>query len=74
MGKLAFLGCPPVCPTDLPYAYQTIEPDDLTAVGTALTADWITQGPTVARFERALAERSGVEHTVAVANGTAALH
>ena len=71
---LALLGGPPVRPTPLPYAHQTIEPDDLAAVGEALTADWITQGPIVARFERALAELAGVKHAVAVANGTAALH
>lgn len=71
---LALHGGPPVRPTPLPYAHQTIEPDDLAAVGEALTADWITQGPIVARFERALAELAGVKHAVAVANGTAALH
>ncbi len=74
MERLATQGGRPVRPTLLPYAHQTIEPDDLAAVGEALTADWITQGPLVARFERALAERAGVKHAVAVANGTAALH
>jgi len=73
-GPLALLGGHPTRPTLLPYAHQTIEPDDLAAVGEALTADWITQGPIVARFERALTERAGVRHAVAVANGTAALH
>src|SRR5690348_1529127 len=58
--KLALHGGSPVRPTLLPYARQTIEPDDLAAVNAALTADWITQGPLVARFERALAERAGV--------------
>jgi perosamine synthetase len=43
-------------------------------VTTALASDWITQGPTLARFERALAARAGVRHAVAVASGTAALH
>src|SRR4029453_12056102 len=71
---LALLGGPPVRAVPLPYAHQTIEPDDVAAVGEALTADWITQGPMVARFERALAERVGVKHAIAVANGTAALH
>ena len=74
MEKLALLGGPPVRPARLPYAHQTIEPDDIAAVTDALAGDWITQGPTVARFERALAERAGVKHAVAVANGTAALH
>src|SRR5258705_8097506 len=74
MGKLAILGGTPVRPALLPYAHQTIEPDDLAAVSAALAADWITQGPIVARFERALAERAGVKHAVAFSNGTAALH
>src|SRR4030095_12808090 len=74
MSTLAFLGGFPVRPSLMPYAHQTIEPDALAAVNAALTADWITQGPLVARFERALAERVGVKHAIAVANGTAALH
>src|SRR2546428_11651468 len=74
MEKLALSGGPPMRATLLPYAHQTIEPDDLAAVTQALASDWITQGPTIARFERALAERAGVKHAVAVANGTAALH
>jgi dTDP-4-amino-4,6-dideoxygalactose transaminase len=40
----------------------------------ALTGDWITQGPSVARFEDALAAYAGSAHAVAFANGTAALH
>jgi dTDP-4-amino-4,6-dideoxygalactose transaminase len=59
--------------TPLPYARQTIEPDGLAAVSTALTADWITQGPLVARFERALPERARAKHAVVMTNGTAAL-
>src|SRR3989441_3708475 len=74
MDKLALFGGPPMRATLLPYAHQTIEADDLAAVQEALAADWITQGPAVARFERALAERAGAKHAVAVSNGTAALH
>src|SRR6266513_4341442 len=72
--KLALVGGPPVRGTLLPYARQTIEPGDLGAVSEALTSDWITQGPTLARFERALADRATVKHAVAFTNGTAALH
>jgi dTDP-4-amino-4,6-dideoxygalactose transaminase len=71
---LALHGGSRIRATPLPYARQTIEDDDLAAVSTALAADWITQGPAVVRFERALAERAGVRHAVAVASGTAALH
>src|SRR3989442_620332 len=74
MEKLSLLGGTPARPTVLPYAHPPIEADDLAAVTEALASDWITQGPTLARFERALAERAGVKHAVAVANGTAALH
>src|SRR5438445_1827564 len=74
MEKLSLFGGTPSRPTPLPYAHQTIEADDLAAVTEALASDWITQGPTVTRFERALAERAGVKHAVVVANGTAALH
>ncbi len=71
---LALHGGSRVRATPLPYARQTIEADDIAAVSAALAADWITQGPAVVRFERALAERAGVRHAVAVASGTAALH
>ena len=74
MAKLALLGGAPARSTPLPYARQTVEADDIAAVTDALGGGWITQGPTIARFERALAERAGVRHAVAVANGTAALN
>jgi dTDP-4-amino-4,6-dideoxygalactose transaminase len=67
------LGGAPVRSAPLPYARQTIEPDDIATVATALTSDWITQGPVIADFERALADRTGMKHAVAVASGTAAL-
>ena len=58
----------------LPYGRQCIEDDDVEAVATQLRDDWLTQGPTVKRFEDALAEATGAKYAVAVANGTAALH
>src|SRR5574341_2115738 len=74
MDELALLGGRPVRTTLLPYARQTITAEDIAAVGDALASDWITQGPAVARFERALAERAGMAHAVAFSSGTAALH
>ena len=58
----------------IPYSRQWIDEDDLEAVCQVLRSDWVTQGPTVASFENALAERSGVARAVAVSHGTAALH
>jgi dTDP-4-amino-4,6-dideoxygalactose transaminase len=71
--KLAIEGGQPVRPTWLPYGRQSVDAADVAAVAEALTGDWITQGPAVARFEEALAAVAGVRHVVAVANGTAAL-
>lgn len=58
----------------LPYGRQWIEQDDVEAVIAALEGAYLTTGPTVARFEAALAEVVGAKHAVAVCNGTAALH
>ena len=74
MEKLALLGGPPVRATFLPYARHSIDASDTAAVSEALASDLITQGPTLALFERALADRAGVKHAVTFANGTAALH
>jgi len=74
MEKLALLGGTPVRPRLLPYARQTIDSGDIAGVGEALASDSITQGPTLARFERAVAARAGVKHAVGFTSGTAALH
>lgn len=58
----------------LPYGRQTIDDDDIAAVVDVLRSDWLTTGPKVEEFERAFAAFTGVEHAVAVSNGTAALH
>lgn len=58
----------------LPYGRQTIDDDDIAAVVEVLRSDWLTTGPKVEEFERALAAFTGTQHAVAVSNGTAALH
>jgi UDP-4-amino-4,6-dideoxy-N-acetyl-beta-L-altrosamine transaminase len=58
----------------LPYGRQLIEQDDLAAVCDALRSDYLTTGPRVAEFERALADRTGARFASVCANGTAALH
>jgi perosamine synthetase len=58
----------------LPYGKQLIDDDDVRAVTTQLRDDWLTQGPTIARFEGALCELTGAKFAVAVSSGTAALH
>ncbi|MBK3736054.1 UDP-4-amino-4,6-dideoxy-N-acetyl-beta-L-altrosamine transaminase [Azospirillum brasilense] len=61
-------------PPFLPYGRQDIDQADIDAVTAVLRGDWLTQGPAVEAFERALCERTGAAHAVACANGTAALH
>ena len=58
----------------IPYGRQCIEQDDIDAVVEVLKGDYITTGPTVAEFERVVAEYTGAKYAVAVSNGTAALH
>jgi UDP-4-amino-4,6-dideoxy-N-acetyl-beta-L-altrosamine transaminase len=58
----------------LPYGRQTIGDDDIAAVVDVLRGSWLTQGPTVARFEDALCCVTEAQHAIAFSNGTAALH
>lgn len=58
----------------IPYGRQSVDEDDIAAVDEALRGDWLTQGPHVEAFERALAERCEVPYAVAFSSGTAALH
>lgn len=58
----------------LPYSRQSIDDDDVAAVAAALRGEYLTTGPLVGEFERALAAAVGAADAVAFANGTAALH
>lgn len=58
----------------IPYGRQSINDADIAAVVEVLGSDWLTQGPTVERFEQAVARYCGVAHATAVCNATAALH
>lgn len=72
--RLALDGGEPVRRQTLPYGRQEITDDDLQAVLEVLRSDWLTTGPMVDAFEEAMAAAVGVDHAVAIANGTAALH
>jgi perosamine synthetase len=58
----------------LPYGRPTLDEDDRRAVMEVLRGRWLTQGPLVDRFERALCAYFGVKHAVTSSNGTTALH
>lgn len=58
----------------IPYGRQSISEDDIDAVVDVLRSDWLTQGPTIERFEAAVANYCGANYAVAVSSATAALH
>lgn len=58
----------------IPYGRQVINEDDIAAVEAVLRSDYLTQGPVLPRFERAVADRVGAAHAVAVNSATSALH
>ncbi len=56
------------------YGKQSINAADIQAVEEVLRSDFLTQGPAIERFERAVADYCGVKYAVAVTNATSALH
>jgi len=56
------------------YGKQTISEDDIQAVVETLKSDWLTQGPTIKKFEDELCKLFGSKYASAVSNGTAGLH
>lgn len=58
----------------IPYGRQWIDQDDIDAVVDVLKSDYVTTGPAVEQFEKAVAKYVGAKYAVAIANGTAALH
>jgi UDP-4-amino-4,6-dideoxy-N-acetyl-beta-L-altrosamine transaminase len=58
----------------IPYGRQDVSQEDIDAVVDVLRSDWLTQGPVVPRFERAVAAKVGARCAVAVNSATSALH
>jgi len=58
----------------VPLADVVVDDELLAATHEAVSSGWWSMGPRVAAFEEAFAELCDARHTLAVANGTAALH
>lgn len=58
----------------LPYGRHFIGDDDIEAVTRVLKSDFLTTGPVVPAFEKALAEATSARDAIAVSSGGAALH
>ena len=56
------------------YGKQNISDHDIEAVVETLQSDFLTTGPKVKEFEKALSKKLGYKYVVAVSSGTAALH
>jgi perosamine synthetase len=58
----------------IPIAAPVLGEDEWHALREPLESGWLTQGPKVAAFEAAFAERHGVPHALATTSCTTALH
>ena len=58
----------------IPYGKHHIDDDDINAVIAVLKSKFLTQGPMVEEFEKAICNLVGAKYAVAVSSGTAALH
>ena len=58
----------------IPYGKQSIDKDDIQAVLETLKSDYLTTGPKIQEFEKAITTYCGAKYCVAVSNGTGALH
>lgn len=67
------MSTPPQQPL-IPYGRQSITEDDISSVIEVLRSPYLTQGPTVSSFEKALASKVGAKYAVAVNSATSALH
>jgi len=74
MERLAINGGDPVRKTKIYYGCQWIDEDDIKAVDDVLRSDYVTCGPKIGGFEKALCDFTGAKFAVAVNSGTSALH
>ena len=58
----------------IPYGKQNILKSDIIAVNKVLKGNFLTQGPAILDFEKQFSKYIGCKYSVAVSNGTAALH
>ncbi len=58
----------------IPYGKQDINQQDIDNVVNVLKSDFLTQGPQVPAFERALIDHTGASYALAVNSATSALH
>jgi UDP-4-amino-4,6-dideoxy-N-acetyl-beta-L-altrosamine transaminase len=60
--------------SSIPYGRQDINQADIESVVAVLRSDFLTQGPVVPIFEKAITDYCGAQYAVAVNSATSALH
>jgi UDP-4-amino-4,6-dideoxy-N-acetyl-beta-L-altrosamine transaminase len=60
--------------SSIPYGRQDINQFDIDAVVSVLQSDYLTQGPVVPAFEKAVTDYCGAQYAIAVNSSTSALH
>ena len=58
----------------IPYSHQWLDEEDINAVVEVLKSDWLTQGPKIDEFEKALCKYTGAKYAICVNSATSALH
>jgi UDP-4-amino-4,6-dideoxy-N-acetyl-beta-L-altrosamine transaminase len=58
----------------IPYGRQDITQADINAVVEVLQSDFLTQGPQIQKFEKAISKYCNAKHAIAVNSATSALH
>jgi len=58
----------------IPYGRQDITQADIDAIVDVVKSDFLTQGPVVPQFEKAVSNHVGARHALAVNSATSALH
>tara|TARA_Y100000590_G_C15741331_1_gene1020363 strand:- start:542 stop:1708 length:1167 start_codon:yes stop_codon:yes gene_type:complete len=56
------------------YGKHFVDKKDIISVAKILNSKWLTQGPNIEKFEKAIKNKFGANYCCAVASGTAALH
>ena len=58
----------------IPYGRQSVDDKDIFSVVKTLRSEWLTQGPSIRRFEQVVADYCSVKYAVVVNSATSALH
>ena len=58
----------------IPYGKQDVTQADINAVVEVLQSDFLTQGPQIQKFEKAISKYCNAKHAIAVNSATSALH